>query len=234
VTTNQGFSTYHSLAIEADRRFSKGFTIQAGYTWSKFIEATAYLNGSDPLSTYTISDQDTTHRLNMSFIYELLFGRGRALGASAPRGVSAAISGWQVHGINIRQSGSALGFGNMLFYGDFSQVPLPSEERTISRWFNTEGFERANTRALVNNVRVAPLRFPGVRGPGITNWDLSAIKNTRITERVNMQIRGEFLNATNTPIFANPNVDQYNTAFGTITNTRGYARRVQLGLKILY
>jgi hypothetical protein len=234
VTTNQGYSTYHSLAIEADRRFSKGFTIQAGYTWSKFIEATAYLNGADPLPTYTISDQDIPHRLNMSFIYELPFGRGRAFGASAPRGVSALISGWQVQGIHIRQSGSALGFGNMLFYGDFSQVPLPSEERTISRWFNTEDFERANTRALVNNVRVAPLRFPGVRGPGITNWDLSAIKNTRITERINMQIRGEFLNATNTPIFANPNVDQYNTAFGTITNTRGYARRVQLGLKILY
>ncbi len=233
-TTNQGYSTYHSLAIEADRRFSKGFTIQGGYTWSKFIEATSYLNGADSMPTYTISDQDIPHRFSMSFIYELPFGKGRALLANAPRGVSAIISGWQVQGIHVRQSGPALGFGNMLFYGDIKKIALDKGQRGIDRWFDTSMFERSNTKALVSNVRVSPLRFAGIRGPGPVNWDLSALKNTKINEKMNVQIRGEFLNATNTPFFAAPNTDQYNTAFGTITSTRGYARRIQLGIKLIY
>jgi hypothetical protein len=233
-TTNQGYSTYHSFAIEVDRRFSKGLTVQGGYTLSKFMEATAYLNGGDPMPAYTISDQDIPHRFTMSFIYELPFGKGRALGASAPRGLNALISGWQVQGIHVRQSGVALGFGNMLFYGDIKKIALPSDQRAVERWFDTSMFERSNQRALVSNRRVAPLRFSGVRGPGPVNWDLSILKNTNIVEKVNMQIRGEFLNATNTPFFANPNTDQYNTAFGTISAQSGYARRIQLGIKLIY
>jgi hypothetical protein len=233
-TKNDGSSKYHSVGIDVDRRFSKGFTIQGGYTWSKFLEATSYLNGADPLPASTISDQDIPHRLTMSFIYELPFGKGRSFFGTAPRGVSALISGWQVQGIHVRQSGQALDFGNMLIYGSIKDVPLPRGERTIDRWFNTSLFERSNTRALVNNVRTASIRHSGVRGPGPVNWDLSVLKNTQIVEKINMQIRAEFLNATNTPMFDLPNRDQYNTAFGTITATRGYARRIQLGIKLIY
>ncbi len=235
VTTNQGYSTYHSLAIELDRRFSKGLTVQGGYTWSKFMEATSYLNGADPLPAYSISDQDIPHRMSLSFIFELPFGKGRAVGANAPRGLNALISGWQVQGIHVRQSGQALGFGNMLFYGnDLDAIALPSDQRTVDRWFDTSLFERSNTRALVNNIRVASPRFGGIRGASSNNWDLSALKNTRINETMKLEIRGEFLNAFNTPSFANPNTDQYSTAFGTIASTRGYARRIQLGIKLIY
>lgn len=233
-TTNQGFSTYHSLAVEVDKRFSKGFTIQGGYTWAKFMEATGYLNAADPLPNYVISDQDIPHRFNITFIYELPFGRGRRFFTSVPKAVNYAIGGWQVQGIHVRQAGAALGFGNMLLYGTLNDIALPGDQRTVERWFNTSVFERSNSKALVSNVRVAAARFAGIRGPGTVNYDLSVLKNTAITEKVRFEIRGEFLNATNTPIFANPNTDQYNTAFGTITATRGYARRVQLGLKVIY
>ena len=233
-TTNQGYSTYHSLAVEVDRRMAKGLTIQAGYTFSKFLEATSYLNGSDPMPHYGPSDQDIPHRLSMSFIYELPFGKGRAFGRTAPRGVSALISGWQVQGIHVRQSGSALGFGNMLFYGDIKKIALQGDERTVDRWFDTSMFERSNTRGLVSNVRVASARFSGVRGPGPNNWDLSVLKNTTITERIKVQVRGEFLNAMNPRSSPTRTSDQYNTAFGTITATRGYARRIQLGIKLMY
>ena len=233
-TTNQGYSTYHSLQLEADRRFSKGFTLQAGYTFSKFMEATSYLNGGDSMPSYTISDQDIPHRFSASFIYELPFGKGRALANSAPKGVNALISGWQVQGIYVRQSGYALGLGNMLFYGDSSKIVLPRGERTVERWFNTADFETNTGKQLVSNVRVAPLRFSGLRGPGMNNWDLSILKNTKVHEKAEVQIRGEFLNATNTPQFDNPNTGQYNTAFGTISATRGYARRIQLGIKLIY
>jgi hypothetical protein len=134
----------------------------------------------------------------------------------------------------VRQAGTALGFGNMLLYGTLQDIPLAKDQRTIDRWFNTSVFERSNTKALVSNIRTASPRFGGIRAPGMVNYDLSLLKKTKITERVTTEFRGEFLNATNTPFFAGPNTDQYNTAFGTITATRGYARRVQLGIKVIY
>jgi hypothetical protein len=233
-TNNQGYSTYQSLAIEIDRRFAKGFTIQGGYTWSKFMEATMYLNSLDPKPEYVVSDQDVPHRFNMSFIYELPFGRGRRFLGNSSRLVEILAGGWQINGIHTRQQGAPLGFGNFLIYGSVKDIPLARGERTVDRWFNTSVFERLNTKALVSNVRTASLRFSGVRAPGMVNYDLSMLKRTKITEKINSEFRGEFLNATNTPLFAGPNTDQYSTAFGTITAGRGYARRVQLGIRIIY
>jgi hypothetical protein len=235
VTTNQGYSTYHSLAVEVDRRFSKGFTIQGGYTWSKFIEATSYLNAAEPMPHYVISDQDIPHRFNMTFIYELPFGKGRRFMSQAPGVVDAILGGWQVQGIHVRQMGAPLAWGNALFYGNIKDIALPRDQRTVDRWFDKSMFETSNTKALVSNRRTFPARFAGIRAPGQVNYDLSAIKNTRIKEKIRVEIRGEFLNATNTPMFAAPaSTDQYSTAFGTITATRGYARRIQLGIKLIY
>ncbi|MGH9673773.1 MAG: hypothetical protein ACRD44_11390, partial [Bryobacteraceae bacterium] len=233
LNTNQGYSTYHSFGIDIDKRFSHGFTIQGGFTFSKFLEATTFLNGGDAMPHYSISDQDYPKRLSLSYIYELPAGRGRAWSPSS-RVVHAFVGGWQVQGVHVTQSGPALGFGNMLLYGTIQDIALPSDQRTIDRWFNTSVFERSNTRSLASNVRTASLRFAGIRGPRPSNWDLSLLKNSYITEKMNIQIRGEFLNAFNHPFFAAPNTDQYNTAFGTIVNTRGYARRVQLGIKLIY
>jgi hypothetical protein len=170
----------------------------------------------------------------MSFIYEFPFGKGRRFLRGSPRAVDAIVGGWQINGIHVRQKGTALGFGNMLLYGTLQDIPIAKGERTVDRWFNTSVFERSNTKALVSSVRTASPRFSGIRAAGQVNYDLSILKKTKITERVNTEFRGEFLNATNTPFFAGPNTDQYSTAFGTITATRGYARRIQIGIKVIY
>ncbi len=44
-----------------------------------------------------------------------------------------------------------------------------------------------------------------VTGPKFTRFDLSAVKRVKITERVNFELRGEFLNAFNNINFFNPN-----------------------------
>ncbi|MBI3208311.1 MAG: hypothetical protein HYZ37_05335, partial [Candidatus Solibacter usitatus] len=235
VNTNQGYSSYHSLAVRIDKRFAKGYTFQGGYTFSKFMEATGYLNGGDGRPVYTISDQDYPHRFNASWIYELPFGKSRTMFSGAGRGVDAIIGGWQVQGIFVWQSGPPLGFGNSIFYGsNIKSVVLPSEQRTIDRWFDTSQFERATNRQLVSNVRTMSPRFGGIRGPNPHNWDLSVLKNTKLFEKLGMEIRGEFLNALNHPFFAAPNTDPTNSAFGVISNTRGYSRRIQLGIKLRY
>ena len=234
-TTNEGYSWYHSLQVKADKRFSRGYTVQVAYTWSKFMEATGFLNEGDPAPAKCISDQDYPHRLSLSWIWELPFGRGRRFLANANRVTSALVSGWQVQGIYAAQAGQALGFGNVIFRGNLKDIPLPKNQRTPDRWFNIDaGFERDSRRQLSYAARVMSFRFSGIRGDGINQWDLSVIKDTRIREGMKLQFRGEFLNAFNHVLFSNPNTSVTSTAFGTITSEKGYPRRIQLGVKLVY
>jgi hypothetical protein len=74
----------------------------------------------------------------------------------------------------------------------------------------------------------------GLRGMGLNMWDLSASKNTRLTERASMQFRAEFNNALNHAHFDTPQLDPTSTDFGRITATKQMPRNIQFGLKIVY
>ena len=90
------------------------------------------------------------------------------------------------------------------------------------------------------------------RGPTFHNWDFSLVKNTRLGERVTMQIRAEFFNILNHPQFANPEASTLLNedpsvpgAFGASSATpdvgaanpvigTGGPRNIQLGLKFIF
>jgi hypothetical protein len=236
-TSHDGYSWYHSLQSRIDKRFSKGYTLTWNYTWSKFMQATELLNGADPRPTEVLSDLDRPHRISMSGIYELPFGRGRTFGAAAPGALSAIISGWQVSGIYAYQSGAPLGWGNIIFRGNIKDIALPSGQRTVDRWFNTDaGFEKVSANQLGSNVRTFPSRFSSLRGDIISNFDFSVIKNTRIAEGKLFQFKAEFINAFNRPQFPNPDTSPASATFGKITASTqsNYARRIQLNLKFIF
>jgi hypothetical protein len=231
-TTNQGYSWYHSLQLQAERRFSKGFTLQGNYTFSKFMEATAYLNAADPRPVEVISDFDIPHRLVASGIYELPFGRGRQFGKDAPPVLNGIIGGWQLSAIYAYQAGAPINFGNIAFVGDINGVK--KDNPTREQWFNTRsGFLQDQ---LQSNIRYFPLRFGFLRADGSNNWDASLIKNTRIQERFNLQFKAEFLNAMNRAQLPAPNTDPRNALFGQIraNNQANYPRRIQLTVKFLF
>ena len=231
----QGFSWYHSLQLKADRRFSAGLTFQGTYTFSKFMEAAGYLNGLDPYPERVVAGQDFPQRFSVSSIYELPFGRGKRFFGSASGAGARFAEGWQVQGVYTAQSGQALGFGNAIFFGDIKAVPLPKSERSVDRWFNTAaGFDRSSARALSFNYRTLNSRFSGVRGDGINQWNLSLLKNTRITETTTLQFRAEGINALNHVMFLNPNTNPTSGGFGTITDEKSSGRAIQLGLKFLW
>ncbi|MCL4853519.1 MAG: hypothetical protein KJZ78_19360, partial [Bryobacteraceae bacterium] len=108
-----GYSWYHSLQIRGEKRFSQGYTFQLGYTWSKLMEAVSFLNAVDAMPYEVIGSFDRTHRLTMSGIWEVPFGRGRRHGAQTPAVVNFIAGGWQINGVVVRQSGAPLGFGNV-------------------------------------------------------------------------------------------------------------------------
>jgi hypothetical protein len=201
------------------------------------MEALSRLNGQFDNLEYVISDQDRPRRVALSGIWELPFGRGRRFLGSTGGAANAILGGWQIQGIYIGQGGQAIDWGNIYFRGaSVHDITLPVSQRTPSRWFNTEaGFVRLPADQPGGaNFRFWPTRLSDVRSDGVSNFDLSAIKNTRIQERINMQFRAEFLNAMNHPNFANPNTTVTSAAFGQVTAQTGYSRRIQLGLKLLF
>jgi hypothetical protein len=228
-TLTGGFSWYHALLARIEKRLARGATFQAAYTWSKAMEAMALLNATDLHPHHAISQFDRPHRLSASGMYDLPFGR-RYAGWQ-----KQILGGWSVQGIYLIQTGPPLNFGNVLFRGDIKNIPLPEEQRTVERWFNTDaGFETTVGRQLTSNIRTFPLRLSGVRGAGFHNVDLSVFKNFQLRERLRLQLRGEATNAFNRANFNVPNTNPSASLFGQITAGDPEQRRVTLALKLLW
>lgn len=241
-----GYSWFHSLQMQAERRWSKGFTFQMAYTWSKAMDATSFLNEFDPMPYESISDIDRPHRITGSGQWDIPFGRKRTWGANANKVVNFVFGGWKLNGMYQRQSGSPLGFGQALFIGDSSKIVLPSSQRNADRWFNVDVFNtvavgsngvpvnrNANNEALTWNVRTSPLRYSNVRTDSQRRLDLSLIKYFYLNETVNFQFRAETFNALNEVVLRAPNTDPYSSAFGRIT-AQEPPRSWQFSLKLTW
>src|SRR5262249_52014351 len=160
-TNNDGYSWYHAGQLRIEKRFSRGYTIQAAYTHSKFMQATEYLNPGDPLPTRTISDQDYPNRFSVSSIVELPFGKGHRFLSNSNGVVSRLAGGWQVQGVYAYQTGAPLTFNNntsnspffntptatagYIYFGDLKNLKIPSDQQSLARWFNTLGFVALRT-----------------------------------------------------------------------------------------
>ena len=174
-------------------------------------------------------------------------------GAGWNRAVDTALGGWQFQGIVQLQSGTPVTIGNVYYNGDITKLKTDVKSGNIDgAVFDVSGFyfhdaavqtngvddpvkQRADPRiSLVSNYRTLPSRFSGFRGDNLNLWDLSVSKNLSFTEKVKLQLRGEFLNAFNTPNFAAPNLTPSSSSFGKITGQNNLARNVQIGLKLVF
>jgi len=228
-----GYSWYHSLQLQTERRFQNGFTAQFNWTWSKFMEATSFRNDSDPMPEKLISDLDRPHVFHFSGIYEVPLGKGKRLLSGAHGVVQALVGGWQADAMWQRQSGAAIGFGNALLVAPVTDIPLHSGQ-TLARWFNIDAFNRKSAEQLNSNLLTLSSRFSGVRAPGVDVWNMSGVKNFSLYERFKVQFRAEFLNALNHTNPSGPNTNPTNSAFGSITSSNGNQRSIVFGLKLVY
>ncbi len=242
-TENTGYSWYHSLTFTASKRFAKGYTVQGSYTFQKWMQAVNLLNTADPAPLREISDADAPHRFNISSVWSLPFGHGRALLNNSNRLVDRLVSGWELSGIWSLQSGFPLAWGNVIYYGDPANILMPAGQRSPEHWFNAAGFETVSSKQLLGNqVRTWPFRFSQLRGPRQNNVDIALLKQTRITEGRSIEFRAEALNAANHPLFPNPNMtvtaaqSVSDSGFGQInaSTVNNYARRLQLSLRYLF
>jgi hypothetical protein len=235
-----------------EKRFTRGYTLLASYTWSKLLEQNSLLNSTDTDREKRISSDDITHRLAMSGIWEFPFGRGRKWASSSPAFINHIVGGWQIGAIFQVQSGRPIGWGNVYYAGDPTQLHATINGSSIANAFDKSGFyfhdstvqkngvddlskQRNDERIkLSNNIRYFPSRLANFRGQGLNLWDISLIKNAVLTERVKLQLRGEFLNAFNHPQFSDPNLDPTSSDFATVKSQNNLPRNVQIALKLTF
>ncbi len=251
---SDGTSRYNSAQFKVEKRFTHGYTILAGYTWSKFTERVFLLNPSDTEYENRLSEADVPHRFVMSGIWELPFGRQRRWGSSANRLVDGFIGGWSVQAIGQVQSGRPISFHdrNIYFGGDLNSVKTSFTGDKNQPVFDISGFyfhdaavqtngvddpakQRADQRIrLASNIRYFPSRIEGLRSHPLNLWDISFVKQVRLNDRVRAQFHVELLNAFNHPIFSNPNTDPTNADFGKVTSQANLPRDIQLAAKIVF
>jgi len=256
-------SNYNSLQVSLNHHTQRGLTLGIAYTWSKTLGTNSNDRGQGTYDTYdpkldygpTQGNQPNTFVAN--YVYELPFFKDQ-------RGfVGHTLGGWQVSGITQITSGQSLSItqasdpfdcqtpasGTGCIPGTYpggininfsptiaprpDQVALVHLVKKQNQWFTTSSFADAigHFGSSPNGVLLSP---------GFNLWDMSAIKNFRIGERVLLQFRGEFFNAFNHTNFGGAalsgggigtNVDFVN--FGQITATHD-PRNIQLGGKLTF
>jgi hypothetical protein len=236
-------SIYHAGQVKFEKRFSHGLTALAHYTWSKMIDDNAN-SGYDLWGGLwnlrderSLSPLDVAHRAVVTFVYELPFGRGRAIGGGWNRALDLLSGGWNVSGVMVFQGGSPQVIGlaspNLLegsqrpnLIGDPSRSG--SVRSRIDNYFNIGAFSRPDVDTYGSASRTLSYRSPGFR-----NADLTLGKRFRIRESDAVEFRLEAFNAFNGVAFGVPNASFGGTTFGQINNYAGgfSARQLQIALR---
>jgi hypothetical protein len=231
-------SNYNSLQASLSKRFSKGISFLASYTWSK---ALGYTTGNgmllDPFNlraNYGPTDYDRQHILAISHLWELPFGRhGSNL-------ASTILGGWQLNGILTWQTGTPL-----TITADPLLCACPNN--TVLAGANGSSFvtgNYGNGQSYFNNAafyapagsNIANLGRNALRGPDFWNYNLSLFKSFRVRDRFSLELRGEAYNLTNTVHPIDPVTNFYSPAFGQITSSVNGAlgRQVNFGSRVLF
>ncbi len=215
------------------------------YAYSKSLDVgsnqASFTDNLNFARNYGPSDFDQTHLLTISHIYELPFGKGKAMLNNG--GIAGAIlSGWQLNGIYRYATGTPFTAladatpcncpGNNNFSDAIAPVKTLGGIGPGEPWFTTSSF------AVPGANRFGTAGRNTIRGPHLSNYDFSLFRTFQVMERFHLEFRGEFYNLTNTPHFSNPgnNVSSGPGSFGIITSTlNGYGnRQIQTALRLTF
>lgn len=259
---------FNGLETKLEKRFSRGFTLLTSYTWSHDIGSFQGAHtGQTQIADYPNAqrgnvDPDFRHRLSISYTYELPFGIGKPYGAGMNAFENGALGGWQVAGITTIRSGehyTAFWSSDFTNTGtsalpdkihdptDFSfnvaqqaadGCPNPGHQ-TLTCFYNPAAFVEPPLAPGQTSAHEFGTAGDGdLLGPHQVNFDFSAFKNFRITERQNLQFRAEMFNVFNHPQFSrsNNNPDQGGSNNGAaVTSTLpDNQREIQFALRYTF
>jgi hypothetical protein len=249
-------SNYNALWVTLNRHLSQNLQFNASYTWSHSIDdVSRNANGIvvpdsfDVVSGRGNSDFDARHRFVVNAIYDLPFKGNRA------------ISGWEVATIVSAQTGNPFdivvpssgitGVGNTVT--PIVLGPINVTGNPLGQWIAPTGVDASGNPSFANMFQIPTntlgnLGRNAIYGPGFADADLSLVKNTKVTEKMNVQFRVDAFDLLNHPNYGQPGrvlsrvtgtPAQIGSLF-TINSTRfptgdsGSSRQLQMALKLQF
>ncbi len=232
-------STYHAGTFKVERRFSRGLGLLASYTFSKNISdspatvgpAVGHQNFYDRRADRAVVEEDIPHRIVASANYALpILPRNRFLGGWQLNAIWQTQSGFPIAPTNQPNNSNSLGGGQRPNLTGLDANREGSVQSKLTGYLNPAAFAAPGAFRFGNSART----LANVRGPRLSNLDLSLFKNFVLREALTLQFRAEAFNFTNTPIFALPNSAFGAVAFGTITAQQNNPRQIQLALRLSF
>jgi hypothetical protein len=238
-------SNYNGMWLSAEKRFAKGLTFNASYTYSKSIDNNSVSSANPQIQNFyniaaerALSDFDARQRFVLSGIYMLPFKWDQ-------NGFTKRLAeGWSISPIVNLQTGSP--FSPIVSTTDPSSLetldrpnvvlgqPLVLPNATPNQWLNKAAFTLAAPGVFGNAGRNI------LTAPGFEDIDFAISKTTALKERFSLQFRAEAFNLFNHPNFSQPSNSFIAANFGQITATRtargdlGSSRQLQLGMKLIF
>jgi hypothetical protein len=248
---NNRYGNYESLVFDFRGKFSRGF-FDASYTRSSSKDDAGYYPSSqNPGQYYGPSPWDVPNRFSLSFNYSLQ-GLNHGKGA-----IGQVTGGWGLSGVSIYQSGYPLtvintngpaylmdatghyigyaaGSGDYNADGDNLDYPnATGYAQGTSRQDFLHGIFTAGQFTNPSFGSEGSEKSQGFRGPNFAETDVAVYKDTRIWERVNLQLRFEFYNIFNRANLTSMDTNPEDSRFGEATGQQ-LPRWMQVGAKITF
>jgi len=209
-----GGNYYNGLEVKLSKRvgtgWGRGLSFQISYTYSKTINADGYENGwpyQDMVQIHQLADNDRTHVLAVTSVYNLPFGRGGMVFTHPSGVVDALIGGWILGGVFNAESGTPVGV-NTGWYYTCNHSYRPTGGSTLGHWFSTASDPSACWQGIPPyGLMNLTGRTEQVRNPTMPDLDLSLEKTLPIWNRVNFTLRLDAFNATNSVLFGGPDTN---------------------------
>lgn len=238
---------YNSLQAALRKRLSYDLTFDLNYTYANSIcygsnEILQPAATDFPQDPYNIRVErglapfDARHRLNGDVVYELPFARFLR---NPGRAVKLVAAGWQIGSIFTAATGQPIVITQPSSLAG-SRPDYIGGPAVLDDYRQTLQYLRRAVFAPVPVIAVsAATARPGtisrnpLRGPGFWNVDVSLAKNFYLTERIRLQLRGDFFNAMNHTNLTGLSTNINAANFGRLTSTRG-ARVTQLNARLTW
>jgi hypothetical protein len=252
-----GSSNYNALWTVLSKNMGKGLEFNMNYTWSKSMDINSLgsqgtyslADSTRPALNYGTSDFDVRSHIAAHAVYNLPF-KGNRL-----------VEGFQLSGIMQWQTGNPVNVVTSSTYNGLSTPNLirPTlvghyvvSKQQVASQTNVTWIQNPSGTVCTTLASGCVFQIPSggygtmmgrntIYGPGFTNLDISAEKDTRlISERLNFKLRVDVFDILNHPNFGQPTANVQSSSFGQITSTRfptgdsGSSRQLQLSGKFVF
>jgi hypothetical protein len=240
-----GTSSYNSLQMMLEKRFSHGLQLQAAYTWSKSLDlASSFeetLNPFDFKKSRALSLFNSAQRFVINYYWEIPVPKYDGFKGKL-------LDDWSISGITQFQSGFPIRLqtqndneliNSLFFFGTgapqltgSAQILNPKTVQTINGvqghyYLNAAQYSDPALGTFATTSRTLCC------GPGQNQWDITFSKRVSISEAKYFQFRADIFNVFNRTEFVNPDGNFSNSTFGQVLQARD-PRLLQFALKFYF